>query len=165
MGSVAVGVQVRVPAALPAPGVNTAFAPGGSAEPSVAPTKLVVGLGYIPSVQFAQFYLAQQNGYYADAGLQVEFQQKIDADLIPLVGAGTIDIGIGDGTSVIPAASNKIPVEYVATIYGKFPSIVFAKLSSGIKAAADPLTAPGPSPAGAWITRSVVPTLRTRRTR
>ena len=27
---------------------------------------LTVGLGYIPSVQFAQFYLAQQNGYYAD---------------------------------------------------------------------------------------------------
>ena len=97
----------------------------------MAPTTLVVGLGYIPSVQFAQFYLAQQNGYYADAGLEVEFQQKIDADLIPLVGAGTIDIGIGDGTSVIPAASNGIPVEYVATIYGKFPNIVFAKASSG----------------------------------
>ena len=26
------------------------------------------GSGYIPSVQFAQFYLAQQNGYYADGG-------------------------------------------------------------------------------------------------
>ena len=109
----------------------------GSPDATVAPTSLVVGLGYIPSVQFAQFYLAQQNGYYADAGLKVEFQQKIDADLIPLVGAGTIDIGIGDGTSVIPAASNKIPVEYVATIYGKFPNIVFAKASSGIKTAAD----------------------------
>jgi len=109
----------------------------GSPDSTVSPTTLVVGLGYIPSVQFAQFYLAQQKGYYADAGLTIEFQQKIDADLIPLVGAGTIDIGIGDGTSVIPAASNAIPVEYVATIYGKFPNIVFAKASSGIKTAAD----------------------------
>ncbi len=33
-------------------------------EASVALTKLVVGLGYIPSVQFAPFYLAQQKGYY-----------------------------------------------------------------------------------------------------
>jgi NitT/TauT family transport system substrate-binding protein len=107
------------------------------ASGSAASTPLTVGLGYIPSVQFAQFYLAQQNGYYADAGLTVEFQQKIDADLIPLVGAGTIDIGIGDGTSVIPAASNGIPIEYVATIYGKFPNVVFAKASSGIKTAAD----------------------------
>ncbi len=110
--------------------------PSGAAE-SLAPTKLVVGLGYIPSVQFAQFYLAQQRGYYADAGLDVEFQNKIDENLIPLVGQGAIDIGIGDGTSVIPAASNGIPIEYVATIYGKFPNIVFAKASSGIKTAAD----------------------------
>ncbi|MFL5644977.1 MAG: ABC transporter substrate-binding protein [Chloroflexota bacterium] len=108
-----------------------------SPDESLAPTKLVVGLGFIPSVQFAQFYLAQQKGYYADGGLDVEFQNKIDPDLITLVGAGTLDLGIGDGTSVIPATSQGIPVEYVATIYGKFPNIVFAKESSGIKKPAD----------------------------
>ena len=111
--------------------------PGGSPDSSTAPTKLVVGLGYIPSVQFAQFYLAQQKGYYAEAGLDIEFQNKIDPDLITLVGQGAIDVGIGDGTSVIPAASNHIPIEYIATIYGKFPNIVFAKASSGITKAAD----------------------------
>ena len=116
----------------------TSSAPSPStADASGAPTKLVVGLGYIPSVQFAQFYLAQQRGYYAEAGLDIEFQNKIDENLIPLVGQGAIDIGIGDGTSVIPAASNGNPIEYVATIYGKFPNIVFAKASSGIKTAAD----------------------------
>ena len=99
--------------------------------------KLTVGLGYIPSVQFAPFYLAQQQGWYADAGLAVEFQNKIDPDLITLVGQGAIDVGIGDGTSVIPAVSQAIPVRYIATIYGKFPNIVFAKASSGITAAAD----------------------------
>jgi NitT/TauT family transport system substrate-binding protein len=106
----------------------------GSGAP---PTHLTVGLGYIPSVQFAQFYLAQQAGYYAEAGLDVEFQNKIDPDLIPLVGAGTIDIGIGDGTSVMPAVSNGIPIRYIATIYGRFPNILFAKASSGIASAAD----------------------------
>ena len=116
--------------ASPAPAA-TPTAPSGSG------TKLVVGLGYIPSVQFAQFYYAQQKGYYTAAGLDVEFQNKIDPDLITLVGQGAIDIGIGDGTSVIPAASNGIPVQYVATIYGKFPNIVFAKATSGIKVAAD----------------------------
>ena len=109
----------------------------GTAAPGVTPTKLVVGLGYIPSVQFAQFYLAQQAGYYAEAGLDVEFQNKIDPDLIPLVGAGTIDVGIGDGTSVMPAVSTGIPVRYIATIYGQFPNILFAKASSGITKAAD----------------------------
>jgi NitT/TauT family transport system substrate-binding protein len=122
---------------LPSNPPTGAVNPNDSAEPSTAPTKLVVGLGYIPSVQFAQFYLADQKGYYAEAGLKVDFQNKIDPDLITLVGQGAIDVGIGDGTSVIPAASNGIPIEYIATIYGKFPNVVFTKASSRITKAAD----------------------------
>ena len=109
----------------------------GSAPATAAPIKLIVGLGYIPSVQFAPFYLARQAGYYADAGLEVDFQNKIDPDLITLVGQGAIDVGIGDGTSVIPAVSQGIPIRYIATIYGQFPNIVFAKAASGITKAAD----------------------------
>ena len=44
---------------------------------------------------------------------------------------------MADGTSVIPAVSQGIPIRYVATIYGQFPSIVFGKASSGITSAAD----------------------------
>ncbi len=111
--------------------------PGTSDEPSQEPVALTVGLGFIPSVQFAPFYLADQAGYYAEAGVDVEFQNKIDPDLVTLVGQGSIDVGLADGTSVIPAVSQGIPIKYVATIYGQFPSIVFAKASSGIATAAD----------------------------
>jgi NitT/TauT family transport system substrate-binding protein len=109
---------------------------GSTASPAAA-TALTVGLGYIPSVQFAPFYLAQQKGYYRDAGLTVTFQNKIDPDLVTLVGQGAVDVGLADGTSVIPAVSQGIPIRYVATVYRAFPSIVFAKQSSGIKTAAD----------------------------
>jgi hypothetical protein len=105
--------------------------------PGVVPTKLTVGLGYIPSVQFAAFYRADQAGYYANEGLAITFQNEIDANLVPKVGANTLDLGLSDGTSVIPAASQGIPIKYLATIYGKFPSIVFAKATSGITTAAD----------------------------
>jgi NitT/TauT family transport system substrate-binding protein len=139
--SASVAPSASGPAAAPSASTGAAAsasaAPSASADPSGPLTKLTVGLGYIPSVQFAQFYLAQQKGYYAAAGLEVTFQNKIDPDLIRLVGQGAIDIGIGDGTSVIPAVSQGIPVRYVATIYGQFPNIVFAKASSGIKTAAD----------------------------
>ena len=108
-----------------------------SPDASAPRVALTVGLGYIPSVQFAQFYLADQAGYYDEAGLDVTFQNKIDPDLVTLVGQGSIDLGLADGTSVIPAVSNGIPIKYIATIYGKFPSIVFAKASSGIAAAKD----------------------------
>jgi NitT/TauT family transport system substrate-binding protein len=100
-------------------------------------THLTIGLGYIPSIQFAQFYLAQQAGYYRDAGLDVTFENKVDPDLVVLVAQGALDAGIADGTSVIPAVSQGIPIRYVATIYGTFPNIVFAKASSGITTAAD----------------------------
>ena len=111
--------------------------PAVSPTPSGPPVPLVVGLGYIPSVQFAQFYLADQGGYYRDAGLQVTLQNQVDPNLITLVGQGAIDIGVGDGTSVIPAVSQGIPIVYTSTIYGQFPSIVLARAGSGITTAAD----------------------------
>ena len=107
---------------------------GSSPSPAVA---LTVGLGYIPSVQFAPFYYAQAQGLYAACGLQVTFQNQIDPNLITLVGQGSIDVGLADGTSVVPAVSQGIPIKYLATVYGTFPSIVFAKASSGITTAAD----------------------------
>jgi len=115
--------------------VVAACSSGPSPSPSGPPTpgvKLTVGLGYIPSVQFAAFYRADQAGYYAAEGLLVTFQNEIDANLVPKVGAGNLDLGLSDGTSVIPAVSQGIPIRYLATIYGQIPSIVFSKASSGI---------------------------------
>jgi NitT/TauT family transport system substrate-binding protein len=111
--------------------------PAPSPTPTTEPVALTVGLGYIPSVQFAQFYLADQAGYYREAGVEVTFQNKIDPELVTLVGQGALDVGIADGTSVIPAVSQEIPVRYVFTVYADFPSIVFAKASSGIAGPAD----------------------------
>jgi NitT/TauT family transport system substrate-binding protein len=110
-------------------------APSPTATP--ARTPLTVGLGYIPSVQFAQFYRADKQGYYRDAGLDVTMQNQIDAQLVPEIANGQVDIGLSDGTSIIPAVSQGIPVRYAATIYAQFPSVVIARASSGIKAPAD----------------------------
>ena len=112
-------------------------APATGAPSSASITPLTVGLGYVPNVQFAQFYLADQAGYYADAGLDVTLQNKIDPDLITLLGQGAVDIGSGDGTSVIPAVSQGIPVVYTSTIYGTFPAVVIARADSGIATAED----------------------------
>lgn len=106
-------------------------------EPASEPTSLTVGLGYIPSVQFAQFYLADQAGYYEEAGLDVTFQNKIDPELVTLLARGAVDIGMADGTSVIPAVSQGIPVVYGATIYGRDPHVVFALDATGVDEAAD----------------------------
>jgi NitT/TauT family transport system substrate-binding protein len=123
--------------AAPSGSASSSGAPSSGAPSSAAVTKLTVGLGFIPSVQFAPFYRADQAGYYAAEGLEITFQNEIDANLVPKIGAGAVDLGLSDGTSVIPAVSQGIPIKYLATIYGQFPSIVFAKASSGIDSADD----------------------------
>jgi NitT/TauT family transport system substrate-binding protein len=139
--AVATAAAVLAAACGPGSSVTPSTSPDVSGPPSAnspaAATRLVVGLGFIPSVQFAQFYLADQAGYYDAEGLEVTFLNEIDANLVPKVGQGQVDIGISDGTSVIPAVSQGIPVRYIATVYGQFPSIVFGKASSGIGSAAD----------------------------
>lgn len=113
---------------------------GAQSDDGTAPDELMpltVGLGYVQSVQFAQFYLADVAGYYEAAGLDVTFQNKVDPQLIRLLGQGSIDIGMADGTSLIPAVSQGIPVVYGATIYGRFPSVVFANAETGIEEVAD----------------------------
>jgi NitT/TauT family transport system substrate-binding protein len=116
-----------------AAGVTAQSTEGAAAEP----TRLTVGLGFIPSVQFAQFYLAEQAGYYAEAGLDVTFQNKIDPELVTLLATGAVDIGMADGTSLIPAVSQGIPVVYGATIYARHPNVVFALGSTGLEEPAD----------------------------
>jgi NitT/TauT family transport system substrate-binding protein len=107
------------------------------AVPVESPTQLTVGLGFIPSVQFAQFYLADVAGYYDEAGLEITFQNKIDPELITLLATGKIDIGMADGTSVMPAVSQGIPVAYGATIYARDPNVVFSLGESGIETTSD----------------------------
>jgi len=116
---------------------------------------LSVGLGYIPSVQFAPFYLARTSGMYADVGLDVTLQNQIDPDLITLIGQGAVDIGLADGTSVITARSQGIPIRYVASIYARYPSVIVADAAKGIATPADlagkRLGTPGRYGSG-WIT-------------
>jgi NitT/TauT family transport system substrate-binding protein len=130
-----VALALALGACGPGPVASGCCATPGTGTPQIISLK--VGLGYLPSVQFAPFYFAQQEGYYRDAGLDVTFENKIDPDLVTLVGQGALDVGVADGTSVIPAVSQAIPIRYIATIYGTYPSIVFAKESSGISTAAD----------------------------
>ena len=54
-------------------GSTTTGGTGNSATPAIL-QKVSIGLGYIPDIQFAPFYVAQSKGYYKDAGLDVTFQ-------------------------------------------------------------------------------------------
>jgi NitT/TauT family transport system substrate-binding protein len=90
-------------------------APSGSG--SLRPVTLL--LGFQPDVQFAPFYLAQQAGYFADAGLQVTI--RYSDDVIRLVADGQAEFGVADATDVMIGRTADIPIRYVSTLYGHFP--------------------------------------------
>lgn len=107
-----------------------------SAAPA-GPTKLTLAMGYIPSVQFAPFYVAQERGYFRDAGLDITFRYGFESDLLKLVGTGELPFMIGSGEEVILGRSQGLPVRYVMRWYRKFPVVLFAKAEKGIKSPAD----------------------------
>lgn len=89
-------------------------------------TVLVLGLGYIPSVQFAPFYVAREKGYFAAQGLDVSFQHGFETDFLKLVATNEIQFAVGSGEQVILARAQGLPITYVATWYRRFPVVVFA---------------------------------------
>jgi NitT/TauT family transport system substrate-binding protein len=94
----------------------TATASAG--EPLRAVTLL---LGFRPDVQFAPFYVAQQEAFYADAGLEVTIEHRQAPDVQRLVADGQAEFGVADATDVMIARTNGIPVRYVSTLYQSFP--------------------------------------------
>jgi len=125
---------------VPAPAAPITPAPGRTDQVQETPkplTKVTLAMGYIPSVQFAPFYVAQERGYFKDAGLDVNFRYGFESDLLKLVGTDELQFMIGSGEEAILGRSQGLPVRYVMRWYRKFPAVLFAKASKGIKSLAD----------------------------
>ncbi len=98
---------------------------------------VTLGMGYVPNVQFAPFYVADQRGYYRQAGIKVNFSYGISPNLLQLVGAGRDEFAIADGTDTIAASANGIPITDVLTLYQRLPVAIFALKKSGILSVSD----------------------------
>jgi NitT/TauT family transport system substrate-binding protein len=119
------------------PGTATASSAAATSTAGKPLTKITLAMGYIPSVQFAPFYLAQERGYFEQAGLDVSFRYGFETDLLKLVGTDELQFMIGSGEEVVLGRSQGLPVRYVMRWYRKFPVVLFAKLSSGIRSPKD----------------------------
>ncbi len=128
---------IEAPQATPAAAIGKAESNTGTSQAKATSTKLTLAMGYIPSVQFAPFYVAQERGYFKDAGLEVTFRYGFESDLLKLVGTNELPFMIGSGEEVILGRSQGLPVRYVMRWYRKFPVVLFAKAEKGIKSPAD----------------------------
>jgi len=106
-----------------------------SVPPTTEPIPITLAMGYIPSVQFAPFYVALEKGYFAEEGLEVTFRYGFETDLIKLVGTDELQFMIGSGEEVILARAQGLPVTYVMRWYRRFPVVVFALKDAGLDSA------------------------------
>ena len=120
----------------PAAPVASSAAPVGSATPA-ALEKITVGLGYIPDVQFAPFYVAAKQGYYAEAGFEVEFQHGQVTDMLIQSASDKLPFVLASGDEVLAARTQSVPVKMVWLLYQKFPVAVFSKASQNLRTPAD----------------------------
>ena len=119
-----------------APGGPVVVTPdsGQGAQP-IQPTELTpvtLGLGYIPSVQFAPFYVARDRGFFAEQGLDVQFQHGIETDFLKLVGVNQMQFAVGSGEQVILGRSQGLPLTYVLAWYNQFPVAVMSLAEEGL---------------------------------
>jgi len=95
--------------------------PAESSLPAAELREVRLLLGFRPDVQFAPFYVAQQEGFYADAGLHVTIEHHQAPDVQRLVADGQAEFGVADATDVMIARTSGIPIRYVSTLYQAFP--------------------------------------------
>ena len=95
-------------------------------------TRVNLGLGYIPSVQFAPFYVARDKGYFTDQGLDVQFQHGIETDFLQLVGVDQMQFAVGSGEQVILGRAQGLPLTYVLAWYQEFPVAVMSLAEKGL---------------------------------
>jgi putative hydroxymethylpyrimidine transport system substrate-binding protein len=100
--------------------------------------KVSIALDWYPNANHAGLYLAQERGYFTEAGLEVELYTPSDPTVVlQTVGAGRDDFGISYQTDVLLARAEEVPVVSVAALVQHPLMGVMALESSGIERPAD----------------------------
>ncbi len=120
------------------------FLPGCSAPATTqstptpaGPVTIQLGVGYIPSVQFAPLYVALEKGYFAEEGLDVSLEYGFETDFLKLLGTGEREFIIASGDQIILGRAQGLPVTYVAEWYTKFPIVIFSPQENHIQTPED----------------------------
>ncbi|MFZ9858717.1 MAG: ABC transporter substrate-binding protein [Roseiflexaceae bacterium] len=94
---------------------------------------IVVGMPYIPNIQFAHFYVAEAEGYFAEEGLDVTFDYNFENDVVQRIATNNqITFALASADSILLARSKGLPIKAVLATTQAFPIGLISKTSTGI---------------------------------
>lgn len=106
--------------------------------PAASGDQLTIGLTYTPNIQFAPIYVAEELGYFDDAGVSVELRHHGESEaLFGALEGGSEDLVYAAGDEILQGAAGGVPVTAVGTLYTEYPAVLIVPADSAIKSAAD----------------------------
>lgn len=111
---------------------------GGNAEQSEESEnglkKITVVLDWTPNTNHTGLYVAQANGYFEEAGLEVEIVQPPEGGAEVLVASQEAQFGISAQDTIMPAiiGEDALPIEAVATIIQHNTSGIISRAGEGM---------------------------------
>lgn len=98
----------------------------------------VIGLTYVPNVQFSGVYLAVDSGKYSSQNLNVELRHHgNDEGVFTALLGGQEQVVLATGDEVVQARSQGLDVVSVATYYREQPNVILTREDTGIRRIAD----------------------------
>lgn len=118
-----------------------ACSPADAAKESTAPgelTSVTIQIDGAAVPYYAPLYEAEEQGYFEEAGLDVEFTYAEASSVLQNVAAGNVQFGFPNGDSVITAKANGVDVEVVHTTYQQgIGAVLFNKETNPISGPED----------------------------
>lgn len=132
---------VRAAAVAAAAALALAGCQGGASSPDASGASdeaLTVGLTYTPNVQFAPFYVAEDLGYFDEAGVNVELRHHGESEeLFGALKGGTEQLVYAGGDEITQAAAGGVDLQSVATLFNTYPAVLIVPEDSEITTAED----------------------------
>jgi NitT/TauT family transport system substrate-binding protein len=96
-------------------------AAGVNARSTALPKTIQVATGFRPDVEFTPYYVAQDLGYYKQAGLDVQINYDRVSNLMQSVATGKYTFAVTGGDSAVIGRATGADVQYVMAQYQAYP--------------------------------------------